>query len=102
MELAKIGSLQKPALSLQNTTQTKPTVAEAQNEFSSSLKNAIEQLNEVQVASDKKTEALANGQIDDLHDVMIASQKSSIALQTAVEVQRKGIDAYNEIMRMQV
>ncbi|MCT2534518.1 flagellar hook-basal body complex protein FliE [Aquibacillus koreensis] len=84
-------------------TQTRKTsVAEAQQNFSQSLKGAIEKLNEVQMHSDKQTEALAKGEITDLHDVMIASQKSSVALQTAVEIQRKAIDAYNEIMRMQV
>ncbi len=56
----------------------------------------------MQITSDKKTNALANGEIDDLHDVMITSQKASVALQTGVQVQNKVITAYNEIMRMQV
>lgn len=78
------------------------SVGEAQQQFSNSLKNAIEQINKAQNESDVKTEALAKGQIDDLHDVMITAQKASIVLQTGVEVQRKVIDAYNEVMRMQV
>ncbi|MFB4475749.1 flagellar hook-basal body complex protein FliE, partial [Oceanobacillus caeni] len=48
------------------------------------------------------TEALASGNIDDLHDVMITAQKASITLETTVQIQKKVIDAYNEIMRMQV
>ncbi|WP_194287287.1 flagellar hook-basal body complex protein FliE [Gracilibacillus oryzae] len=78
------------------------TVGQAQQQFATNLKNAIEQLNNAQQASDQKTKALASGQIDDLHDVMITAQKSSIMLQTGVEVQKKVIDAYNEVMRMQV
>ncbi|WP_067729373.1 flagellar hook-basal body complex protein FliE [Oceanobacillus damuensis] len=89
-----------------NTAQltNRPTVtpAEAQSSFADSLKGAIENLNNIQMESDSKTEALANGQIDDLHDVMITAQKASITLETTVQVQKKVIDAYNEIMRMQV
>ncbi|GAA0298810.1 flagellar hook-basal body complex protein FliE [Gracilibacillus halotolerans] len=71
-------------------------------EFASTLKNAIETLNASQVESDKKTEGLATGKITDLHDVTITAQKASIMLDTAVQIQRKALDAYNEVMRMQV
>lgn len=82
---------------LNSTQQKSPTTA-----FASTLKNAIETLNASQVESDKKTEALATGKITDLHDVTITAQKASIMLDTAVQIQRKAIDAYNEVMRMQV
>jgi flagellar hook-basal body complex protein FliE len=83
-------------------TEPKPTPAEAQTSFANHLKDAIDDLNQIQTESDKKTEALATGNINNLHDVMVTAQKSSIALETAVQVQRKVIDAYNEVMRMQV
>ncbi|GAA5415100.1 flagellar hook-basal body complex protein FliE [Paraliobacillus ryukyuensis] len=84
------------------STSPKITPGEAQNKFASSLKGAIDQLNASQVASDVKTQALVNGEIDDLHDVMITAQKASITLNTAIEVQKKAVDAYKEMMRMQV
>lgn len=74
----------------------------AQSNFGDTLKSAIESVNKSQVTSNQKTEAFARGDIDNLHDVMIAAQKASITLETSVQVQRKVIDAYNEIMRMQV
>lgn len=85
-------------------TDSNPAVSpgEAQSNFANTLKTAIENVNEAQVASDMKTEALAKGSIDDLHSVMIAAQKGSIMLETTVQIQRKAIDAYNEVMRMQV
>ncbi|AXI09079.1 flagellar hook-basal body complex protein FliE [Oceanobacillus sp. 143] len=78
------------------------TPKEAQTNFADTLKGAIENLNNVQLESDKATEALAAGNIDDLHNVMITAQKSSITLEATVQIQKKVIDAYNEIMRMQV
>ena len=70
--------------------------------FAQELKKAIEQVDAAQQQSDQATKALINGNIDDLHQVMIQSQKASITLETSVQIQRKVIDAYNEIMRMQV
>jgi flagellar hook-basal body complex protein FliE len=98
--LGKVNALQNTNLLIEN----KPTISpgKAQSTFANNLKGAIEKLNQSQVVSDQKTVALAKGEIDDLHDVMITAQKASITLQTAVEVQRKVIDAYNEVMRMQV
>lgn len=96
-----IGNVNHVNPSTMITKQTK-TPGEAQASFANALKNAIDNVNELQNVSDKKTEALALGQIDDLHDVMITAQKASITLQATVEIQRKAIDAYTEVMRMQV
>lgn len=86
------------------TKNQKPDMSsgKAQTSFANTLKTALEKVNDTQIASNQKTGALANGQIDDLHDVMITAQKASITLETSVQVQRKVIDAYNEIMHMQV
>ncbi|MBU5466782.1 flagellar hook-basal body complex protein FliE [Virgibacillus sp. MSJ-26] len=73
-----------------------------QGKFANVLEKAITDVNKSQVISNQKTEALASGQIDDLHDVMISAQKASVTLETSVQIQKKVIDAYNEIMRMQV
>lgn len=81
-------------------TSVKQTPAQAQTSFTESLKTAIDSLNETQQASDKMTQDLAAGKVDNLHDVMIASQKASVALDAAVQVQKKAIDAYTEMMRM--
>ncbi|MDQ0412510.1 flagellar hook-basal body complex protein FliE [Mesobacillus stamsii] len=78
------------------------TPYEAQKSFSSVLKQTIENVNESQLQSDVLTEKLARGENIDLHQVMIASQKASITLQGTLEVRNKVIEAYQEMMRMQV
>nr|WP_141431392.1 flagellar hook-basal body complex protein FliE [Bacillus sp. 03113] len=83
--------------------QTHPnTPFEAQKSFASVLNKAIQNVNNTQLQSDKMTEKLALGENVDLHDVMIASQKASITLQASLEVRNKVIEAYQEMMRMQV
>ncbi|RDW17839.1 flagellar hook-basal body complex protein FliE [Oceanobacillus chungangensis] len=89
-----------PTQELSRNVSITPKVA--QTSFADTLKGAIENLNDVQMDSDKATEALATGNIDDLHNVMITAQKASITLEATVQIQKKVIDAYNEVMRMQV
>jgi flagellar hook-basal body complex protein FliE len=78
-----------------NSNTSKPSFADA-------LKKSIEQINQSQIESDKMTEALATGKNVELHDVMISAQKASVTMSLAVEVRNKAIEAYQEMMRMQV
>ncbi|MDQ0214305.1 flagellar hook-basal body complex protein FliE [Oikeobacillus pervagus] len=80
----------------------KPSPNESGQKFASMLKDSIEKLNESQTQSDQMTEKLARGEKVDLHQVMITAQKASISLQLAVEIRNKAVEAYQEMMRMQV
>lgn len=82
--------------SLMNNTST------SKLSFADSLKQAINQVNQSQIESDKMTEALATGKNVELHNVMITAQKASVSMTLAVEVRNKAIEAYQEMMRMQV
>ncbi|TSB46406.1 flagellar hook-basal body complex protein FliE [Alkalicoccobacillus porphyridii] len=78
------------------------TPGEAQKQFKTMLSDALSEVNSLQNVSSKKTEDLALGKPVELHDVMITGQKASISLQATVEVRNKVVEAYQEIMRMQV
>ena len=85
-----------------NKSTSTHTPYEAQKSFTSVLKQSIENLNQTQLQSDIMTEKLARGENVDLHQVMITSQKASITMQATLEVRNKVIEAYQEMMRMQV
>ncbi|MBN6887160.1 flagellar hook-basal body complex protein FliE [Cytobacillus horneckiae] len=78
------------------------TPNEVHTSFAEYLKNSIETVNDAQIKSDQMTEKLARGENVDLHDVMIASQKASVSVQLTMEVRNKAVEAYQEVMRMQV
>jgi flagellar hook-basal body complex protein FliE len=80
----------------------KTTPYEAQESFKNYLKGALENVNETQVQSNAATQALMNGNMDNLHQVMITAEKASVTLQTTLEIRNKVVEAYQEIMRMQV
>lgn len=75
---------------------------EGQKSFADTLKEAIGNVNELQKESNAKVEALATGRTDDIAGVMLTAEKAEIALRAMVQVRNKIIDAYQDIMRMQV
>nr|WP_295970464.1 flagellar hook-basal body complex protein FliE [uncultured Bacillus sp.] len=90
------------SLNIQKTNQSTITPYESQKSFSAFLKDSIEKVNQTQIESDKLTEKLISGQDVDLHQVMIAAQKASITTQLTLEIRNKAVEAYQEMMRMQV
>lgn len=81
----------------------KPQTEEEQGlSFSDYLKEALNKVNDLQKDSEFMTEAFAVGKTDNIHQVMIAAEKASVALQFTMQIRNKILDAYNEIMRIQI
>lgn len=95
-------SMMSPTQVVNEANKLNTTPYEAQQNFATSLKDAISKVNEQQITSDTMTQKLINGDNVELHEVMIASQKASITLNATMEVRNKVIEAYQEIMRMSV
>lgn len=70
--------------------------------FADTLNEAMGSVNQLQKASDKGMQDLATGRTDNIAEVMIASEKADIALKLMMQVRNKIIDAYQEVMKMQV
>jgi len=80
-----------------NTNNTKETVS-----FKDLIIDALKNVNALEQESLRMTEDFIAGKHDSIHSVMIASEKAAISLQFIMEVRNKVLDAYQEIMRMQV
>ncbi|XJZ28494.1 flagellar hook-basal body complex protein FliE [Bacillota bacterium Lsc_1132] len=85
-----------------NVGRDSTTPFEAQKSFASVLKESINKINQSQIDADQMTQKLVNGENVDLHQILITQQKASITLQAALEVRNKVVEAYQEMMRMQV
>jgi flagellar hook-basal body complex protein FliE len=75
---------------------------EASSSFADTLKDAVGKVNELQQVADTKMQQLSTGETTDIADVKIAAEKADIALRLMTSVRNKMIDAYHEIMKMQV
>lgn len=72
------------------------------NSFSKVLIDALDKVNKMQIDSSEQKDLLAIGEVDNLHDVAIVSEKAEIALQVTMSIRNKIVDAYKEIMRIQI
>ncbi|GAB6173423.1 flagellar hook-basal body complex protein FliE [Paradesulfitobacterium aromaticivorans] len=76
--------------------------AKAGVDFSKFLQEAIDQVNALQQNAEAASTGLATGKIQDLHTAIIALEKASLSMSLTVEVRNKVLDAYQEMMRMQI
>lgn len=70
--------------------------------FADTLKDAVGTVNALQKASDAKMQELATGKTSNIPEVMMAAEKADIAMRMMVQVRNKIIEAYQEVMKMQV
>jgi flagellar hook-basal body complex protein FliE len=70
--------------------------------FGQILRDAITTTNDLQKQSNKEIEKLITGEAQDLHETMIAVQKADLSFQMMMQVRNKLLQAYQEIMRMQL
>jgi flagellar hook-basal body complex protein FliE len=72
------------------------------NSFGDLLSKAIDQVNDLQIDAGDKVKKMVSGELDDLHEVMIAAEKAKTSFELLMEIRNKSLEAYREIMRMQV
>ena len=70
--------------------------------FGSVVERFVADANTQQLAADKSVEMLATGQSDSVHETMLALAKADLSMRLFMEVRNKVIDAYQEVMRMQL
>ena len=101
----KIGqglSLVPNASDARRTSFIDKTIKDTNASFGETLQKAITDVNTLQSEAGKAVEKMVGGEAVDLHDVMIAVEKARTSFDLLMEIRNKTIDAYREIMRMQV
>lgn len=69
--------------------------------FEALFKAGLDATNQRLVAADTGVQALATGEAS-LHDVMIQLEESRLSMQLVVQVRNRLLEAYQDLMRMQV
>lgn len=70
--------------------------------FGEVLGRALEELSRLENRADELTARLARGEAVELHEVIIATEKAQLALDLALQLRNRVVEAYQEIMRMPV
>ncbi|MEE8127956.1 MAG: flagellar hook-basal body complex protein FliE [Nitrospinaceae bacterium] len=75
---------------------------EAGPSFTDTLAKSIEEVNHLQKEADQAIEKLASGESQNVHGAMLAVTKADTAFRMTMQVRNKIVEAYQEVMRMQV
>lgn len=78
-----------------------PKPQTAGGSFGNLLKDAIQQVNDVEKSSQGELQKYLSNE-SDLHSVMIALEKADLSFQVMMQVRNKIVQAYQEIMKAQV
>ena len=70
--------------------------------FGDLLKHAVEQVNQIQHEATRLEDAVASGENVNIHQAVIAGQKADLSFRLLMQVRNKLVEAYEEVMRMQV
>jgi flagellar hook-basal body complex protein FliE len=70
--------------------------------FSDMLSKSLLEVNSMQVEANKAIQKLTSGQTKNIHETMLAVENAEMAFKTMNQVRMKVIEAYKEIMRMQM
>ncbi|WP_154792086.1 flagellar hook-basal body complex protein FliE [Occultella kanbiaonis] len=69
--------------------------------FGTALTGALEDLQALQGTSDELAIRAVSGDLTDIHQATLAATRAQVTLELVATIRNKGVDAFNEIMRMQ-
>jgi flagellar hook-basal body complex protein FliE len=85
-----------------NSTEINLDELKSARSFTDMLVESMSKVNNLQTEANSAIEKLAAGKTKNIHETMLAVEKADIAFKTMNQIRSKVIDAYKEVMRMQV
>lgn len=77
------------------------TSATGASDFGSALAGAVDNLQQLQSTSDSLAIKAVTGDLNDIHQATIAATRAQVTMEVVAAVRNKGVEAFNDIMRMQ-
>ena len=100
MSIAAISGITPPNFGQQ--VQAAGTPAAGGADFGEWLGNALDSVSGSQSKADALAVQAATGDLTAIHDFTVASTEAQLLTQLTVEVRNRAVEAFNDIMRMQV
>ena len=70
--------------------------------FAELVKEGLERMQDLERESDERMRKLLAGEPVELHRVVLASEQAGLAFELMTAIRNKAVEAYQEVMRMQV
>jgi flagellar hook-basal body complex protein FliE len=108
LDLARLGDIAgalTPGAGPGSAPGAKPSAAPAAGSpgaFGSILQDSLSQVNDLQLKAEASIKEMATGGATSLHETMIALEKAETSFKLMMQVRNKIVDAYHEVLRMQI
>jgi len=99
-DIRRIGSLGPPQLP--EVKQRESAQDSGKPSFSNVLNEIVGDVDRLQKAAEKTTDKLLTGELEDVHQVVVAMEEAQTSFKLLMEVRNKMVEAYKEVMKMQV
>ena len=70
--------------------------------FADTLNGFVSNVNDLQNSANDAMDKMASGQTADVHEVMVAMEKAKVSFDMLLQIRNKMLDAYKQIMQMQM
>lgn len=87
---------------VQNSTQKIDESNYANKSFKDMLSSAVNDVNDAQITGYNSMRDIATGKVENLQEAVQRIEEAELSLKLGLEVKNKAINAYREIMRMQI
>jgi flagellar hook-basal body complex protein FliE len=103
MTVAAVSALSglQGASGISATSLAQPASATSGADFGSVLGNVVDGLSGLQQNANTLAVQAVTGDLTDIHQATLAATRAQVTMELVSAVRNKGVDAFNEIMRMQ-
>ncbi|HHJ13924.1 MAG TPA: flagellar hook-basal body complex protein FliE [Gammaproteobacteria bacterium] len=95
-------NLLRPLAGTDETGAPGAAAARAPADFASWLDRQMVELNDQLNSSELDLRRLASGETNNIHHVMMSLEKARLSFQLVLQVRNKVLEAYQDVMRMQI
>ena len=88
--------------SLKNIVPDNKAADNSGDQFGGMLNDALGEVNNLQQQADESIKNMVTGDGKNIHETMISLEKADISFKLMMKVRTKLMDAYNEVIKMQV
>jgi len=98
-EIKRITGLPDGLRPAERPTESRP---DGRPSFNEVIGDLIKDVDRMHKTAEQTTEKLITGELEDVHQVMIAMEEAQISFRLLMELRNKMVEAYREVMKMQV
>lgn len=98
----RVGDIQLTLNQLSPDVSANKSAEDVTNSFQETLNGFVNNVNDLQTSASAAIDKMASGEAADVHEVMVAVEKAKIGFDLLLQIRNKMLDAYKQIMQMQL